>query len=86
MPNGRPPRLDMQVAKPRRPQDFGWDLAHTQRVETLPEGGVLLRLSDRCVMIIGLPFVLPLCKFGRIPARGDLFKHMEEPRTEPAVP
>lgn len=84
--NGLPPRLDLQMEKPHTPSDFGWDAAHTRRIEALPEGGTLVRLNDRCALVVGLPLILPVCKLGKIPARGDLFKNMGETRQEPAVP
>jgi len=86
MSNGLPLRLDLQIEKPRPPSDFGWSEARTHRVEMLPGGGTLVRLNDRCAVVIGLPLILPVCKFGKIPARGDLFKHMNEARPVPPAP
>jgi hypothetical protein len=61
--------------------DFAWDRKHTQRLESIEGGGILLHLSDRCVLVVfPLPFVG--CGIGKIPVRGDLFEHMhDEPQT-----
>jgi hypothetical protein len=69
--------------KPR----FGWNHAATHRVEELPNGGVLININDRCV-IAWVIFPFPLCKVGKMPSRGDLFKHMKDPPAlvEPEVP
>lgn len=57
--------------------EFGWDRTHTQRIEPIEGGGMLIRLSDHCVLIVfPLPFVG--CGIGKIPARGDLFDHMHD--------
>jgi len=61
--------------------EFGWDLTHTQRIEPVDGGGILIRLSDHCVLLVfPLPFVG--CGIGKIPPRGDLFDHMHD---EPQV-
>ena len=61
-------------AQPQKPAQFAWDYAATHRVETLPQGGLLINLSDNCVLLIfPLPFVA--CGIGKRPANGDLFKH-----------
>jgi len=55
--------------------EFGWDRTHTQRIEPIEGGGMLIRLSDHCVLVVfPLPFVG--CGIGKIPVRGDLFEHM----------
>lgn len=60
----------------RRPAPaFGWDEARIHRIQRLENG--IIDLGDRCV--IKLSFPIPLCRFGRIPANGDLFKHMHDP-------
>ena len=61
--------------------EFAWDRKHTQRIESIEGGGILLHLSDHCVLLVfPLPFVG--CGIGKIPARGDLFEHMhDEPQT-----
>ena len=63
--------------QPKKPEQFAWDYAATHRVETLPQGGVLIHINDNCVLLI---FPLPLvgCGIGKRPANGDLFKHMRE--------
>jgi len=66
----------------KRPMDkqlkalpFAWDKTHTQRVETLPEGGIRIRLSDRCGMVFA-PLPVGGCSLGKVAARGDLFAGM----------
>ena len=57
--------------------EFGWDRKHTHRIEPIEGGGILLHLSDHCVLLVfPLPFVG--CGIGKIPARGDLFEHMHD--------
>lgn len=59
---------------------FAWDYAATHRVET-SQGVPIIHLGDRCV--VGFLLILPFfgCGFGaEIPANGDLFKHMRDPR------
>jgi hypothetical protein len=55
--------------------EFGWDRAHTHRVETLEGGAILININDRCIVIL-TPFPWPFCGIGKIPARGDLFDLM----------
>jgi hypothetical protein len=59
-------------------QQFAWDYARTHRVESLPDGGLLVNLSDRCSLIIRFPMLLGGCKIGKIEGRADLFAHMGE--------
>jgi hypothetical protein len=56
---------------------FQWDYAATHRVEGLPEGGFLININDRCVVAV-LVMMMPLCRLGKIPARGDLFQHLDD--------
>jgi hypothetical protein len=57
--------------------EFGWDRTHTHRIEPIEGGGILIRLSDHCVLVLfPLPFVG--CGIGTIPVRGDLFDHMHD--------
>lgn len=60
-----------------KPKPFGWDRTHTERVQALPEGGILIRLSENCAMVIA-PFPLAGCSLGKRQARGDLFDGMKE--------
>ena len=63
---------------PAREPEFGWDYAHTHRVESMPGGGLLVNLNDKCVLVfLPLPFVL--CRPGHKPANGELFKDMAQP-------
>jgi hypothetical protein len=66
----------------KQKSEFGWDRTHTQRIEPIEGGGILIRLSDHCVLVVfPLPFVG--CGIGKIPVRGDLFNHIhDEPQAE----
>jgi hypothetical protein len=62
--------------------EFGWDRSHTHRVESLEGGALLIHINDRCVVVL-MPFPLPFCGIGKIPARGDLLDHMhDEPQAD----
>jgi hypothetical protein len=62
---------------PAKPPEFGWDYAATHRVESLPEGGLLINLNDRCVLLLApLPFAF--CGIGTKKANGELFEHMQD--------
>jgi hypothetical protein len=57
--------------------EFAWDRSHTQRVESMEGGGILIHINDRCTLVLfPLPFVG--CGIGKKPASGDLFEHMRE--------
>jgi hypothetical protein len=62
-----------EISKPK----FAWYYAGTHRFDTSGDLPVI-RLNDRCVVPIGLMIPLPLCRIGKIPARGDLFDHMRD--------
>jgi hypothetical protein len=63
---------------PGKASQFGWDYVATHRVESIPEGGLLLHLNENCVLVLfPLPFVG--CGIGRKQANGDLFEHMRDP-------
>jgi hypothetical protein len=66
---------------------FGWSHAATHRVEEIPTGGLLINLNDRC-SIAWVVFPFPVCKVGKIPARGDLFQPMKAPQAlgKPELP
>jgi hypothetical protein len=66
---------------PAAAPSFGWDPAHTHRVEPIPDGGLVVNLNDRCAIVVKFPFVMPGCKIGKIESRGDLFTHMNDPPT-----
>lgn len=57
---------------------FQWDYAATHRVEGLSEGGFLININDRCVVVV-LVMMMPFCRLGKISARGDLFQHLDDP-------
>jgi hypothetical protein len=65
-----------EITAPSAPE-FGWS-STAQRVEALPEGGVLIRLSERCVIVV-TTMMFPACGIGEIPVNGDLFEHMDDP-------
>jgi hypothetical protein len=73
--------------KQKPPHEFGWSQARTHRIERDEETGVTTRinLNDRCALIAALLF-LPVCQFGKIPARGDLFDGMKDPDRPGSVP
>lgn len=74
----------------KSPPRFGWNPVTTQRIEPLPEGGMQIRLSDRCFLVVSAG-IFPLCSLQKPSARGDLFERMESGRddwigTDPASP
>jgi hypothetical protein len=60
--------------------EFGWDHAHSHRVEALEGGGSILWINDRCFIVMAGFIPFPMCGIGKIPARSDLFDHMRDPR------
>jgi hypothetical protein len=67
---------DPRFARPAPRPKFGWDESKTHRIEILPDGaGTLIHLNDRCALVLSAGF-FPVCKLGKIAARGDLFEHM----------
>jgi hypothetical protein len=63
-------------AKPK--PEFGWSHSATHRIEPMEGGGFVVWINDKCgVAVAGL--AMPFCMFGKKPARGDLFKHMDDP-------
>ncbi|HXS91082.1 MAG TPA: hypothetical protein VN705_17120 [Steroidobacteraceae bacterium] len=65
---------------PKPKPEFGWDRSRAHRVEPLEGGGVLVRINDRCAVVITL-IAMPVCQIGTKPARGDLFEHMRDAPT-----
>jgi hypothetical protein len=64
--------------------EFGWDHAHTHRLEALEGGGSILWINDRCFIVMAGTIPFPMCGIGKIPVRGDLFDHMRDrQRQEP---
>jgi hypothetical protein len=63
---------------------FDWDYAATHRVETLPEGGMVIHLNDNCVIVL-TPLPFPLCSPFKRKASGELFKHMRDPNKPDAA-
>jgi hypothetical protein len=68
---------DPRFTRPAPRTEFGWDRSKTHQIESLPEGGTVIHLNDRCALVLSA-LLLPICKIGKIPARGDLFEHMGE--------
>lgn len=62
---------------PPKSEPFGWDQVHTHRVESIPGGGILIKLNDNCVLVL-IPLPFAACGIGKRKANGDLFKHMQE--------
>jgi hypothetical protein len=58
--------------------EFGWDHAHTHRIEALEGGGSILWINDRCFIVMAGLIPFPMCGIGKIPARGDLMDHMRD--------
>ena len=65
-------------AAPRARKPFGWDTSRTNRLEFLPDGGLTIRLNDRCALVVA-PLLIGGCALGKIEARGDLFDGMKAP-------
>jgi hypothetical protein len=63
---------------PAKPQpEFGWSHSATHRIEPMEGGGFVVWINDKCgVAVAGL--AMPFCMFGKKPARGDLFEHMDD--------
>ena len=84
-----PPPGKLEFGLPRRPAptppapQFGWDYAATHRVQHLPEGGLLINLSDRCAVVLYV-LPIPVCKIGHIPVDGGLFDHLHDRRGDRA--
>jgi hypothetical protein len=65
------------AASASNPPQFGWDYAATHRIESIPEGGLLVHLNDNCVLVLfPLPFVG--CGIGKRKANAHLFDHMHD--------
>jgi len=77
-----PQRADIGSPQPPKAHQFGWSHARTHRVEPIPGGGFLININDRCAIVVALMF-LPICKVGKIEARGDLFHNMDKDPSQP---
>ena len=66
------------VAPAPKVSEFPWDRARTHRVESIPGGGLLIHLNDRCLIVL-MPFPWPICKIGKLKVDGDLFKPLHAP-------
>jgi len=76
---GRPEIPTEPLVAPTTP-GFAWSKAHTERVSRIEGGGTMIRLSERCAIVIVL-IPIPACAFGKIKPRSDLFEHMDDPPT-----
>jgi hypothetical protein len=63
---------------PSKSPEFAWSHARTHRVESIPGGGLLINVNDRCVVVL-IPFPFFGCGLGKKPPNGDLFEHMHDP-------
>jgi hypothetical protein len=77
-PNTREFGFPHPSATPDKPAQFAWNYAATHRVESLPQGGLLIHLNDNCVLLL-FPFPFVACAIGKIKANGNLFEHMRDP-------
>jgi hypothetical protein len=62
---------------PSKSPEFAWSHARTHRVESIPGGGLLINVNDRCVVVL-IPFPFFGCALGKKPPNGDLFEHMHD--------
>jgi hypothetical protein len=76
---GREPPKDGSGPAKKKPE-FAWSHSATHRVEPMENGGFVVWINDRCGVAVSL-MAMPFCQFGKKPARGDLFEHMDDPPT-----
>jgi hypothetical protein len=62
----------------KKKPEFAWSRSATHRVEPMENGGFVVWINDRCGVAVSL-VAMPFCMFGKKPARGDLFEHMDDP-------
>jgi hypothetical protein len=79
-PDAHPLARSLLPLYPPEKTTFTWDHVHTQRVEHLAGGGLLVWLNDHCAVAIYALLVLPGCAIGHIESNGALFQdtHLEE--------
>lgn len=78
--------LPESTAKAAPPPEFGWDRTHTERIHAIEGGGIGIRLSDNCEIVL-MPLPFGGCALGKRKARGDLFDGMKAPeRPASSVP
>jgi len=65
-----------EPAKPK--PEFGWSHSATHRIEPMEGGGFVVWINDKCGVAVAA-LAMPFCMFGKKPARGDLFEHMDDP-------
>lgn len=71
-----PPAVNLKTPLTPKPE-FGWSHVQTHRIESLPPGGTLLWINERCALVVN-GGLLPICNLGKTEARGDLFEHMRD--------
>lgn len=76
---GREPPKDGSGPAKKKPE-FAWSHSATHRIEPMENGGFVVWISDKCGVAVGA-LAMPFCMFGKKPARGDLFEHMNDPPT-----
>jgi len=65
------------LSPPKAP-GFGWSHARTHRVESIPGGGLLVNVNDRCILVFA-PLPMFFCAPGKSEPNGELFEHMHDP-------
>lgn len=73
---GRGPAMSTAPETRSKPE-FGWQRWRLHRVEQLSQGGFVVHLNERCVLVV-TALLMPACRIGKIAARGDLFEHMDD--------
>lgn len=72
-------RKDDHAAPKPKPQ-IAWSHSRTHRIDPMENGGFVVWINDKCGVAVSL-MAMPFCQFGKKPARGDLFEHMDAPPT-----
>lgn len=73
------PKQD-EPGAPKPQPEFHWSHSSVQRVEPMESGGFVVWINDKCGIAISI-MAMPFCQFGKKPARGDLFEHMDDAPT-----
>lgn len=73
------PKQD-EPGAPKPQPEFHWSHSRTHRVEPMESGGFVVWINDKCGIAISI-MAMPFCQFGKKPARGDLFEHMDDAPT-----
>ena len=69
-----------KLQPPPKVEEFAWDYVATHRVESIPEGGIVVHLNEHCVLVL---FPLPFmgCGIGKKKPNGQLFENMRDPKS-----